>query len=203
MPSSCTEAATDMDRSVYCSRNSTSSKRPWRVGDKYTVTGIPVMSKSKRDFSYRLAKALDQAAVRIIQAPEMSPEQIISVFDEIESEFLLKISGNPTLVIETRRRIAEYKLTEYMTRNVPYEATVALLENLYDLGFSSLAMRANYEIIFSKYCKRQMRYDKAREMLLNLDRELEKALRKKNSVVYRELRQKVGALLRSLNGHSD
>jgi hypothetical protein len=160
------------------------------------------MADNERKFSRELGKVLDQATVRIIRSPEMSPEQIISLFDEIEAKFLPKVAENPALALETKRRIAERKLTEYMGRNLPYESTMPLLEKLYDLGFSTIEMRANYEIIFAKYCQRQMQKHKAKEILLKLRHDINEALRKENLILYREVRRKIETLLRALNGLS-
>ena len=142
-----------------------------------------------------LAKALDSALVQAVRSPGLTADGVVVIFDHVEQKFLPRVAGDAALTLETKRRVAERKLCALMERKLPYESVSPHLDALYVLGFTTIEIQASIEIIFARYCLRQGRKDEARDVLQKLRGDIDQALKVRNLVYLREIRQKVETLL--------
>lgn len=136
--------------------------------------------------------------VTAIREPEMAPVAVVSMFDDIESKFLPEVEKYPELVTATKRRVAERKLDAVMGRDLPFEAIVALQENIRKLGYDAMDTESTREIIFARYCLEYARPDAAKEALEKLCVKLDATLKTKNWKRYRESKKIAEEILTSI-----
>jgi hypothetical protein len=162
------------------------------------ITGTMQNNDDKEDCSRQLARALDQLAVTVIRTPTMDATEIVSRCDEIELAFVERLAGDVTLQLETRRRVAERKLSLLTDRNSPYAVVASTMNELYTLGFADLERKATFQLAFASYTVRQQLPEKARELIEPLREELRSKLQFDKNPVYGDLLHRVEAFLRQL-----
>jgi len=148
----------------------------------------------REGISREIAKALERAAVRGREAPS---EEILPIYDRIQESFLPMLSGNFPLILELRRRVAEWKLLLLSERNRSREEVVPLFEAVRELGFSTPEREATITIGYAKYLLRTGEPEEAKALLEKLAHQLDQIIEAEDVKVYRELRQHVTLLLQS------
>ncbi len=151
------------------------------------------MKKDKMEgISQEIARAMERAAVT---GRELPPEEVIIAYDNIQGSFLPRLSGNPDLILELKRRAAEWKFRLLSERNRPLNETVPLFEAVRKLGFSTYEREGIITICFAKYLLRNGEPKKAKAILDKLAHKLDRIMAKNDLEVYRDLRRSVALIL--------
>jgi hypothetical protein len=141
---------------------------------------------SRQEGSKLLARALAETVAR---ASELEPTALVAALDKIEEAFLPQVSKSPKLQLETKRRVAEWKFKLLSERDMPLEVVGNLREDIRKLGYTNLETEGTIELYFAQYCIRQSRTSDAKKTLLGLCEKLGEALKDKDLLVYRHLKQ--------------
>ncbi|MFZ1984957.1 MAG: hypothetical protein WAU91_11130 [Desulfatitalea sp.] len=145
-----------------------------------------------KSVAMEIAKAMEQAAVN---SHKMTPKDVISTYDNIESLFLSKLSGYPDQFIEVKRRVAEWKFFLLSERNLPFEDIFQLYEAISKVGFTNLEREANVEICLSRYFLLIDRPEEAEAVLKKLLHKLVSALSSGDIEPYKSLKHEVEVFL--------
>lgn len=119
--------------------------------------------------SAAVARILDRTAARAFKLPT---QEVIPVFDQAEAD-CLKLDSSEEMKLESKRRVAEWKMKIFCDRDGPFEIVEGLRNRLDELGHSTLENEANNRVYFASYCIRVNKLDLARSDLLCLCSKLE------------------------------
>lgn len=142
---------------------------------------LQLTSREQRD-GVELGRALARAATKI----ELAFEEQFAEFDAVEREFLPRFADNPTLQVETRRRVAEAKFNAAIDREQPPDLCLALFDAVGTLGFTNLEKKANLTLVLARRCLAAGEHRPAMEFLAPLEAELRQAVTTTPSRVYEE-----------------
>jgi len=131
--------------------------------------------------SIEIARVLEHAAAR---TDGLRSDQIVPVLDEAEAA-CLELVFSEELVLEVRRRVAEWKMKLHCDRDAAFETVEALHNNVVGLGYTNLEREGTLEIYFAQYCERQGKMNEARQILQRLRTKLESGIDKEGLGVYR------------------
>lgn len=145
------------------------------------------MTNSK-EHSLEIARALDKTALR---ATELQPKAVIAAFDEVQAKMLPKVASSAKLVLETKRRVAEWKFRLLSERDLPFPTVARLRTRLRALGYTNLELEATMEIFFAQYCIRKSRFKEARTAMRTLMSKLQRAMKTRRLPIYRQLSEDV------------
>ncbi len=140
-----------------------------------------------------VARVLDRTAAR---AFKMQTDEVIAAFEEAE-ETCLKLVSTKKMVLEVKRRVAEWKLRLLCDRDAPFDTVEKLHNEILGLEYSNLENEGNIELYFVQYCVRQNQIDAARRILQPLCSKLDEALKTNNLEVFHHLREIADHLLSS------
>jgi hypothetical protein len=118
----------------------------------------------------------------------MSPDELIAALDEIESTHLAKSASSQELQLETRRRVAEWKLKLLSERDLPVAFLEQLRRQVQSLGYTNLWIEGTIDMYFARYCVRTSHFDEARKTLEALCAKLDDALKSGSVPVYVEMK---------------
>jgi hypothetical protein len=70
----------------------------------------------------------------------------------IEANFISRVGNDPTLILETKRRIAEANFLVAIRKNGPFELCEKLFREIRQLGFSNHYTELSFHIILARRC---------------------------------------------------
>jgi len=112
---------------------------------------------------------LDEVTLRALDSKtEMSPAGVIADLDSVQTAVLSDTAISKRLQLETRRRVAERKLSVLSERSLPFDYIGALLEEVRRLGYTNLDIEGRIEVIFARYCIREGYKNEAKDVLERL-----------------------------------
>lgn len=132
-----------------------------------------------------VARILNRTAAR---AFNMQVDEIILAFDQAEATCLNLVSSKE-LILEIRRRVAEWKMKLFCDRDASFEFVDKLRNDILDLDYSNLEIEGGTEIYFAQYCIRQNQADVAQLVLHELCSKLNNALKTNDLEIYRHYRK--------------
>lgn len=144
--------------------------------------------------SNELAGALSLVVAR---SSTMTPEQILAALDDIARKYVPK-APTKDVELETKRRVAEWKLKLLSERNVPLEQIAFLRDQIVALGHTNLETEGTVELYFAQYCARHSYIGEARHTLESLLAKLSDALTRNNLVGLHQLRKDAERILAKL-----
>lgn len=108
---------------------------------------------SNLDPSMALAREFNKL---VANASSMSTEEVLRALDDIEAQHAPR-SDSGQKALETRRRVAEWKLKLLSERDLPADQIETLRSAIDRLGFTNLEVEATIELYFAKYLIRNGR----------------------------------------------
>jgi len=109
---------------------------------------------------------------------EMSFEDLVKAFKAVETHYV-ELETKPFLILETKRRVAEWTLMAATDKRCPYETCRAQLDHLFQLGFTNLQTKATMCIIFARFCRATRHAREGIELLEPVVEELQSELNRK------------------------
>jgi hypothetical protein len=106
---------------------------------------------------------------------EMSFDDLVKAFKAVETHYL-ELETKPFLILETKRRVAEKILMAALDKRCPYEICRAQLDNLFELGFTNLEMKATMCLFFARHCRATRHAREGIELLEPVVEELQSEL---------------------------
>jgi hypothetical protein len=147
-----------------------------------------------RKNSQDLARALSRL---VAGAPPMRTSEVLAALDEIEASFLPK-AASKAHQLETKRRVAEWKLKLLSERDLPFAQVDRLYRAVHELGFTDLETEGTIEIYYAQYCARQSRITEAKKTLERLHTKVGEALTTRKLPVHRQLKKDIERILQTL-----
>lgn len=129
---------------------------------------------------HEITETLSEVATAIISNPKISAAEITKMLDQAESDLSSNVRDYPHLVVETKRRVAEWKFDLLDNVNCPFELMAAVQQSIRDLGYFDLDREITREIIFARYCIRSDEPALAESVLANIDKKLGRAIEDDN-----------------------
>ena len=145
--------------------------------------------------SKEIAHLLEHIAAHTFK---LQTDEVITAFEQAE-ETCLTLVSTEKLILEVKRRVAEWKLKLLCDRNVSFGTVEKIHKEILGLGYSSLENEGNIELYFAQYCVRQNQADTARCILRQLCSKLDEALKTNNLEVYLYFKEIAEQLLSKLN----
>jgi hypothetical protein len=152
------------------------------------------VNHTNEKMSNELAKNLEETYIKSLKLPF---DQSKTMFKSVEETFLEKTDNN-FLVIETKRRTAEWILYSATSKKMPCNLCRQLFDELKNLGYTNLEKKSNIIINYSKYCIEEGNQGEALKLLKELEDDLIQENKKTNSPVYRSLSKTVKDFIRKL-----
>jgi hypothetical protein len=107
---------------------------------------------------------------------EMSFEEAVLEYRRIEAEFVERAGDNEYHVVETRRRITEWILSEALRCEQSHEICRAIWEEMLQRGFSHIFLRFTMSGIYARCCQMNGEFDAGIAVLEPLIAEAEQSL---------------------------
>lgn len=126
--------------------------------------------------AHEITNTLSEAATAIISGSQRSPAEITKILDEVASDLSSKVHDYPHLVVETKRRVAEWKFDLLAGVDCPFKLMADVQQSIRDLGYIDLERETTREIIFARYCISAGKPDIAKSVLANIDNMLQQAM---------------------------
>jgi hypothetical protein len=126
------------------------------------------MTKLERQFVREVGDIFDRRY-------EMSFEDLVRAFKTVETHYV-ELETKPFLILETKRRVAEWMIMAATDKRCPYETCRARLDHLFQLGFTDLQMKVTMCIIFARYCRATRHFREGIELLEPVVEELQSEL---------------------------
>ena len=111
-----------------------------------------------------------------LRKQKMSFDELVRQYRQIEAEFVERAGDNAHHVVETKRRITEWLLTEAHRERQPYEECRAIFEELVQRGFSDMFQRQMMSGIYVRCCQRYGEFDAGLAVIEPLIAEVEQLL---------------------------
>jgi len=112
------------------------------------------------------------------RSEQMSFEDIVDAFKAVESHHV-ELETRPILILETKRRVAEWMLMAATDKRCPHEISRVKLDNLFKLGFTNLQVKATMCLFFARYCRATSHAREGIELLEPVVEELQSELNRK------------------------
>ena len=103
----------------------------------------------------KLGTAIDQATVVSFS---VSPAETIFIFETLEKDFLSLFVGNSFCQLETKRRVAEMKLSLLHDSELSFSDKENLYFDVKKLGYSSIDSQTTTEIYYVMCCNLHSEY---------------------------------------------
>jgi hypothetical protein len=107
---------------------------------------------------------------------DLSFEEAVREYRQIEEEFVKRAGDNEYHVVETRRRITEWILSEALRDEQPHEVCRAIWHELLERGFSYLEKGHSMSGIYARCCQKNSEFDAGLAVIEPLIVEAEQAL---------------------------
>jgi hypothetical protein len=150
---------------------------------------MPNNRKLSQEFEF--AKALSEVVSR---AGDLRPADIVAELEQIKAKFLLLAGKAKRLRLETRRRVAEWKLKLLCERDAASKSIERHYASVRRLGFTDLETEATIKIYLAHHRIRHSRARDARRVLESLAKKLG------SSPKHAHLRQDIARVMSSLKG---
>lgn len=111
-----------------------------------------------------------------LRKQKMSFDEVVRQYRQIEAEFVERAGDNEHHVIETKRRITEWLLSEAHRERQPYEECRAIFEELVQRGFSDAFQRQMMSGIYVRCCQRYGEFEAGLAVIEPLIAEVEHLL---------------------------
>jgi hypothetical protein len=120
--------------------------------------------------------AFNQRMNTVYLSEELSFEEAVREYRRIEAEFVERAGDNEYHVVETRRRITEWLLSEALRDGQTQEVCREIWHELLQRGFSDIFLRHTFSGIYARCCQMNGEFDAGIAVLEPLIAEAEQAL---------------------------
>ena len=103
----------------------------------------------------------DRINAVFLRKTKISFEEVVRQYRQIEAEFVERERDNEVDVVEIKRRITEWLLTEADTTKQPHEVCRAIWDELTERGFSDPYQRYWMSGVYVRCCQRNGEFDAA------------------------------------------
>ncbi|MDC0741098.1 hypothetical protein [Polyangium mundeleinium] len=120
--------------------------------------------------------AFNQRINAVFLSEELTFEEAVREYRGIEEEFVERAGDNESHVVETRRRITEWLLSEALRDEQPHEVCREIWHELVQRGFSDRDRRYWMSGIYARCCQMNGEFDAGLAVIEPLIAEAEQAL---------------------------
>ncbi len=111
-----------------------------------------------------------------LRKTKISFEEVVKQYRDIETEFVERAGDIEYRIVETKRRITEWLLSEALRTKQPHEVCRAIWEELLERGFSDINLEESMSSNYVRCCRRNGEFDVGIEVLDRRIAVLEKML---------------------------
>jgi hypothetical protein len=113
-----------------------------------------------------------------------SLDDLVRDYKTMEAGFISRAKGKSTLILETKRCIAECLLRAAIIRNEPFEVADKLFSDLCEIGFVNVQVKLDVYMIFARYSSWSGHIDEGIVMLRQLVSEMEDQRRRQKKSLF-------------------
>ncbi len=118
----------------------------------------------------------DRINAIFLRKQQMSFEEVVRRYRQIEAEFVERDGDNEYRVVETKRRVTEWLLNEAKRTEQPHEVCREIFDELVHRGFSDIPLRHTMSGIYARCCQWNGEFDAGVAVIEPLIAEIEKCL---------------------------